>query len=250
MPKFSRKRSSYRRRPRKRVNKTKKMVTGKGPTLVEQIANGVGSVAKLATAVAPLLMAINTERKYFDSVLSPSVYNPGTNDSISNITGGISRGTADNERIGSSILAKDLTVKFGAASNFNVGSATPITGHQCRVTVLCWKGDCTINAPTISKIYSVTNNIFSPFNPDYTDQMVVIKDKFFVQNAQCGSANQDFIGAFSMNKYFKKLDWHIRWSNADDPTTNHIFVVFRSTGTSSTYATVYGWYSRLNFTDN
>jgi len=40
-----------RRRPY--VNKTKKMVTGQGPTLLEQLARGASGVATVAKAVLP-----------------------------------------------------------------------------------------------------------------------------------------------------------------------------------------------------
>jgi len=53
-----------RRRPY--VNKTKKMVTGQGPTLLEQLARGASGVATVAKAVLPIVSAINTEAKYLD----------------------------------------------------------------------------------------------------------------------------------------------------------------------------------------
>lgn len=241
----------YRRRRRPvRYSKSKQLVTGHGPTLLEKIASGVGSAAKLATAVAPVIAAINTEMKYVDNAGTVTFHSPGTSDSLVHLTANLINGTQDNQRVGNSILAKDLQLRM--ALNFQPSAGPPVvSGLHCRATIVCWKENAKVNAPTVAKIFEVPTNIYSAMNKDYTDQFVVLKDKFFTMtavNANLGTGSQ----GFQAMKIFKNLNWHMRWDGAagTDATLNHVYLILRSSASGAGTAASCTYYTRLNYTDN
>lgn len=230
-----------------RYSRTKKMVTGHGPTLLEQIASGAGSVAKLATAVAPAIAAINTEHKYYDQSQAVTAHSPGTSDQIINLTQGIVQNLTDSGRIGNSILARDIQIRL--AHNFNATTGAPnVNGIHCRMMLICWKDNKIPNPPNASKIFEAPSNLYSPVNKDYSDQFVVIKDKFFSLNGTLQSG----VSAFTTMKLFKKLNWHMRWEDASATggTQNHVYLILRSSSAGATNALQTTYYSRLNYTDN
>lgn len=242
-----RKKTTQRRRPIK-YSKTKQMITGHGPTLLEKIASGAGSVAKLATAVAPMIAAINTEHKYHDLTAAVQSHSPGTSDQIINLTQGIIQGLTDSNRIGNSILAKDLQIRL--AHNFQNTVGTPnVMGIHCRMMLICWKENIQLNGPTAARIFESPSNLYSPVNKDYSDQFVVLKDKFFNLNSPISISAP--VG-FTSNKLFKPLNWHIRYQDATafSGTLNHVFLILRSSASGATNSLNTTYYSRLNYTDN
>lgn len=249
MPYFRKRKGTFRRRRRggfKNYSKSKKLVTGHGPTMLEKIANGVGTAAKVASAVLPAISAINTELKYFDISQSLPAYNPGTNDQIVNITQGIAQGTTDQTRIGNSLLAKDLYLK--AFIYWTATSAVPF--GVSRLTLICWKDNVQNNAPTIGKVFQSTTDINSAINKDYSDQFVVLKDKMFTHNMSVAlTGTQQAVHVF---KWYKKLNWHLRYAGATTTsgTVNHIYLIFRGGAPTSANQSGINVYSRLNFTDN
>lgn len=239
------KRYARRRRPVK-YSKSKKMVTGHGPTLLEKIASGAGSVAKLATAVAPVIAAINTEHKYYDRTGSATAHSPGTSDQIINLTGGVPQNITDSGRIGNSIFAKDLQLRLAYSFASTIGTPN-VLGIHCRMMLVCWKDNEQQNAITAAKLFESPGNLYSPVNKDYSDQFVVLKDKFFSLNANVGvNATPQ---AFTTQKIFKTLNWHMRWNDTVS-TQNHVFLVLRSSASGSTNGLSTSYYSRLNYTDN
>lgn len=243
-------RRNYRRKggykgKKRPYNKTKKLVTGQEPTMVEKIASGVGEVAKLAGAVLPAIMAINTEHKYYDQTALVTAYNPGTNDQSIFLTQGIAQGTSDSDRIGNSILAKDIQLRMA----INFPATATVQGIHCRAMLLCWKENLQANGPTIAKIFESPTNLYSPVNKDNSDQFVVIKDKFFTLECPNGLA---VTAGFKTFKWFKKLDWHIRFigSTTTSGSQNHLLLILRSSATGATNALGVTYYSRLNYTDN
>lgn len=232
-----------------RKNRTKKLVTGQEPTLIDKIASGVGSVARLATAVAPMIAAINTEHKYYDQTASVTSYTPGTNDQLINLTQGINQGTTDSERIGNSILARDLSIRMAINFPATIGSPN-VLGLHCRWMLICWKDNLQDNVPDVNKIFEAPNNLYSPVNRDYSDQLVVIKDKFFTLDAKQSVANP--IASPIHVKFFKKIEWHMRFngSGTTSGTLNHIYLILRSSATGASNAMNTTYYSRLNYTDN
>lgn len=229
----------------KKIDKIKKMVTGEGPTLLEKIAAGVGGVASVAKAVLPAIAAINTEVKYSDKTAAVNAYVPGTNDVIVALTDQIAQGTSDITRVGNSIKAQDLQLRLA----MNFASSATVLGLHCRMMLIVWKENAQQNPITAAKLFESPTNLYSAMNKDYTDQFVVLKDKFFALNNPSGAAQTV---AFQHMKLFKKTDFHIRFdgSTGANATQNHIYLILRSssTGLATSLSTTY--YSRLNYTDN
>lgn len=242
---YTKRRASAKRRAPVRYSRTKKMVTGHGPTLLEKIASGAGTVAKLATAVAPVIAAINTEHKYWDKTATVLSYAPGTNDQLISLTNGPPQGTDDSNRIGNSILAKAIQVRLAHNFNSTIGSPS-IMGIHCRMMLIAWKENVQQNIPTVAKIFEAPANLYSPLNKDYSDQFVVMKDKFFSLNNSSGIAA---VAAYTASKMYKPINWHIRWDQTG-ATQNHIYLLLRSSSTGSTNALSTTYYSRLDYTDN
>lgn len=241
------------RRPARRVHysKSKKLVTGHGPTMLEKIASGVGSAAKLASSIVPIIAAVNTEQKYVDNTGSVTFHSPGTSDALVHLTANLINGTQDNQRIGNSVLAKDIQLRL--ALNFQPSLGPPVvSGLHARATLICWKENAKANPPAVAKIFEVPNVLYSAMNKDYTDQFVVLKDKFFTftaQNSNIGTGSQ----GFQTMKWFKNLNWHLRWDGigtGTDHTQNHIYLILRSSASGVGTAASCTYYTRLNFTDN
>lgn len=249
MPYYKKKRvTTYRKKriPKKYYSKAKKMVTGQSPTLLENISSGVGAVATIAKAVLPAISAINTEVKYYDQTASVNAYTPGTNDVIIDLTSGIAQGTGDSNRIGNSILAKNIQLKMAMNFPATVGSPN-VMGIHCRFMVICWKDNADATPPSASVLFEAPTNIYSPVNKDYSDQFVVLKDKFFTLESQTGI---EAISGFTHMKYYKDLNWHMRFLENGNPTQGHVYLVLRSSATGIGNAMQCTYYSRLNFTDN
>jgi hypothetical protein len=222
-------------------NKTKKLVTGYGPTYLDKIASGAGSVARLARAVAPAIAMINTEVKYFDQSVQQVYFNPGTGDQLNNLTGGIAQGLTDITRIGDSILAKSISLKITLDA---LMSAT-IHQTQTRLVLFVWKENANINAPTVAKLFTTPAEFLSGFNKDYTDQFVILKDKVFCHNANISAAtNQDS----KHIKLFKKLDFHMRFIDGTNTgfSVNHVYLLLRNTGLNAANQGSADFWSRLN----
>lgn len=246
------KRAPARRKAPVKYSRTKKMVTGHGPTLLEQIASGAGSVAKLATAVAPVIAAINTESKYYDETASFSTYGTNSNPDLRCLTDSILQGVTDSTRIGNSILAKDLQLRLASSMTMTTNASPNVLGCHHRVILFVWKYNDS-GGPSITKILESPTNIYSNLNKDYTDQFVVLKDKFLTYNATMqagtvasGIATQDY----KSMKVYKKLDYHMRWTDANQAIANHVWMLTMSTPSGLTNAVNTTFYSRLNYTDN
>lgn len=235
-------------RRRARYSRTKKMVTGHGPTLLERISSGVGEAAKVAQAVAPVIAAINTEEKYYDQTAAITAYNPGTNDQLLFITQGIANGTDDNTRIGNSILARKLMLRMAIDFPSTVGAPNVMYLHA-RAMLVVWKENLQANGPTINKIFEAPANLYSPVNKDYSDQFVVLKDKFFTLTNSSGVACQ---AGFRSFKWFRKINWHMRFlgTGTSSGTQNHILLILRSSAAGVGNAMSCTYYSRLLYTDN
>ena len=220
------------------------MVTGHGPTMLDKIASYAGPIGKLAMAVAPAIASINTEVKYGDYQQTLNAWNPGTSDQIACLTNNISQGLTDQSRIGNSILAKDISAKFTV--NYSVSPTALVS--QTRIVMFVWKDNANANVPTAAKIFETPSLFLSAFNKDYTDQMVILKDKIICHNAPISGT---YAGCFSSFKVHKKLDFHMRWLDATTGNSqNHIYVLVRGLWTTSTNSSNVTLYSRMNFTDN
>lgn len=231
----------------RKYNKTKKMVVGHGPTLLERIASGIGGVGKVAQAVLPIIEAINTEAKYYDYSATSNCYAPGTTDQIVCLTAAIAQGSNDSQRIGNSILGRDISIKVqcwwsaDATHTYNFG----------RFTMFVWKENAQDNAPTAAKLFETPSQLLSAFNKDYTDQFVIIKDKLLSWETPWIPGGTVISGPRQF-KIYKKIDWHLRYDNTStsDQTQGHIYVIMRGAWPTSANQTTYNIYSRFNYTDN
>lgn len=246
MPKYARRaygKKGYKKY--KKYNRIKKMVTGEGPTMVEKIAAGVGGVATLAKAVMPAIAAINTEHKYADYNFTGNAYGVNTSPVLQCLTNVIAQGTNDNERIGNSILAKDIyfrcQIGWLPSASIQVGIS--------RFILFAWKDNASANAPSANKVLNDPSNINSPINKDYSDQFVVLKDKTIAHNAYTTSV---VMQSYSHMKVYKTLNYHMRWtaSSATSITQNHVYILFLGAGATAANQSTITCYSRLNFTDN
>lgn len=205
--------------------------------MVESIASGVGQVAKLAQSVIPIISAINTEMKFRDTVQSVNVdFTPGIFHGLADIQQGVN----EDDRIGNSILAKDINIRIRWVPDF---SASPV--NVMRIVVFVDKMSGPTNAaPDVSLLYEYSNNLESPFNKNYSDRFAIIRDLKLIatpeERSQC------------IVKIYKKLDFHIRYTGSGATTAdygpNMIYIHARSDQTTNLPAISY--VSRLNYTDN
>lgn len=232
-------------------NRQRKLLTGQEPTLLEKIASGAGSVAKVAQAVLPAIMAINTEAKYYDETATFTSYNTATNADLRCITDGITQGTGDSNRIGNSILAKDIQIRLALSMPFSANANPPILGCHHRFIIFAWKLNDS-GGPSVTKLLESPSNIYSALNKDYTDQFVVLKDKFMTFNFPAGTSSAGAVQTadFKSLKLYKQLQWHMRWSDAGSAIANHIYILSMSTPSGVANAVNTTFYSRLNYTDN
>lgn len=230
---------NYRKKPYKkyrRVNRTKKLVTGQTqPTLLETIASGAGAVANVARAVLPIVSAINTEQKFFDftSTASPTLNTPviqGLNQII--------QGVDENQRIGNSILAKDMNMRFQILIN-----TTTDPQNMIRMVVFVDKQQAG-SVPTITQLMQAPTNFQSPYNKDYTDRFAILKDKYICLNTNNNRVHQ--------GKFYKTLPFHIRYigptAASADLGNNTVYVLWWSAYALN--GPTINYYNRLNFTDN
>lgn len=232
---YQKKTFAKKRRP-SQVQKTKQLVTGRGPTMLETMARGASSVASLARAVMPIIAAINTEQKFVDNQLSQTIT---TASSFVMCPNPIIQGVDENQRIGNSLLAKDLTYRMSILPNF-----TSLTTVNIRFILVCDKQQSG-STPTAALLFQNASDLMhTPFNRDYTDRFVIMRDKYMTFTKLSNEA--------AYEKNYKKLDFHIRYLT---PTTlasslgNNSLFFFIFTDASST-GPVCTISSRLNFTDN
>lgn len=233
-------RGKPRRRYVKKISPTKKLVTGQTqPTMLEKIASGIGSAAKVASAVLPIVRAINTEVKYFDNSYTRTVDSATPTIDIQSL---MATGTTETTRIGNSILGKDFNVRINMAGNF-----TSASSNYVRVIIFVDKETGAVTgAPSMATLLQSSTNILSAFHKDYTDRYAILKDKRIVLNT---SSNPG-----AMFKVYKKIDFHTRFvgTGAVNPTNlgqNQIYIAIMTSNTVG-QGVVCGIYSRYNFTDN
>lgn len=231
------KKRGYRKTYRKRISPTKKLVTGQTqPTLLEKIASGVGAAAGVAKAVLPMISAINTENKYLD--VSSSATLPFNTPAIV-LLSNTGTGTSEQDRIGNSILARNVNIRFSYTPNF-----TSVAFQLYRVILFVDKQQAG-TAPTAAQLFQTPSNLDTPFNKNFTDRFAILKDKRF-NIAQQGSQTM------SVQKWFRKLEFHIRYVGTSSASAsmgnNSLYLLLWSNAVTN--PPTYNLYSRLNFTDN
>lgn len=238
MPGKYRKRSYGKRRGgQRRIARTKKLVTGQQqPTLLEKIASGVGSAAKVATAVLPMIKAINTEQKFID--LATGAVNISSTPSFWNLCL-MGTGTDEQSRIGNSILLKDFNLRISFTPNY-----TGTAYNYFRMTILVDKMQ-NGTPPTATQLFQAPTNLDSAFNRNTSDRFVILKDKRFVIAQQGDQLNV-------IQKIYKKLDFHARYLGtplvASSAGPNAVYLMLWGTATVN-FPTA-SIYNRTNYTDN
>jgi len=230
-------RRSYRSYPKRRIARTKALVTGQTqPTMLEKIAGGLGAAANVARAVMPIVSAINTEQKFIDAYATGQSIS--TTASIQPLSY-TAQGTDEQNRIGNSILAKDLNLKLTLTPNYIAADY-----NRMRLIVFVDKSQRG-TLPTLSELLQNTSYpLDSSFNKNYTDRFVIIKDKRF-QLIKYGITPLEL-------KLYKKLNFHVRYigttlATASAGENNIYFVVL---GDTAANLPTYSFFARLNFTDN
>jgi len=256
MPFVKRSRRSSRRRyaPKRKYvqNRVKKMV-GEKVSIVDSIANGVGQVAKLASVVAPIVAAINTEHKYVDVTGSVTTGGGFAGTPSLTLLTPIEQGISDTQRIGNSVLLQDLQVRLAISKTVDNTNTVPSLGTFYRVIIFIWKEDAQENPPTSVKILEDPSNFWSPVNKDYSEQFVILKDWYTPLVANASYSKTDVTGSYvpiyALKKMFRKLGIHARYANDDDTsnTTNHVYMLIGNPGAVDTNT---AFYTRVNYTDN
>lgn len=231
---------TYRRRyPRKKVNRTKQLVTGQTqPTMLEKIANGVGAAANVAKAVLPMIMSINTEEKFKD--VSSLAFNtlPFNTPRFINLNP-IATGALETNRVGNSILCKNVNIRLSFTPNY-----TSYPTNLFRMVLFVDKQQAG-TIPTATQLFQDVTTIDSAFNKNYTDRFAILKDKRWTI-AQQGDQH------LTVWKIFKYLNFHTRFigstANDADMGNNTIYLLLWSN--QVTNLPIFSIYSRLNFTDN
>lgn len=235
----------FRRRGRKRFGrgrmlggKTKKLVTGQTqPTMLEKIASGIGAAASVAKAVLPIVSAINTESKYIDVAANAGI--PIGTPTLQTLTA-IAQGTDENNRIGNSVLLKHINIRISFIPNFTADAY-----NLMRYIIFVDKQQSG-TPPTAAQLLTTPGNIDSPFNRNYTDRFVILKDKRLV------ASQTGLITSSIFQKVFKRLNFHTRFigtSSANASMGNNT-VYFFAVSTQVINAPTAFIYSRINFTDN
>lgn len=229
-----RRRAPIRRRPRGTV--AKRMVEGHNSTMIEKMAWGAGAVSTLARAIVPYIKANNAEAKYFDQ---SATVNPTFPNASIVVMSNMAQGLTDITRIGNSIKAKDLKVKYTFTPSY-----TSLPYNNTRVMIIIDKMQGGVAAPVITQILEDSTNYLSPLNKDFTDRFVLLRDNYYTIN-QGGNAPLQ-------HELFLKLDYHIRYLSsgaavADQGPGAIYFVVINREATN---VNTTSFYSRLNYYDN
>lgn len=241
---FKGRRKTFPRRGRL-VNKTKQLVTGHGPTLLEKIGSGVGTVATLAKAIIPVISAINTEEKFFD-----------TNSNTSTITLAVpffqdlstmATGVLESQRIGNSILAKSININLLLQNNYTINPNVFF-----RVVLFSDKAQAG-TAPTLAQLMQTTAVTWSMKNKNFTDRFVILKDHFYTYSPMYDPTLSGGNQGSHMIKIFKKLDFHIRYvgpsGTIPDAGNNTLYLMVWSNAASNNGQTC-AIAARLSYTDN
>lgn len=232
------KKTYRKRRPRMVGGKTKKLVTGqRQPTMIEKIAGGFGAAASVAKAVLPIISAINTENKYNDLIYNATIPIATPTMVPLNL---LAQGADENERIGNSILLRDMNMRLSFIPDF-----TAVDYQLVRYIIFVDKQQQG-TAPTAAQLLTTPANIDTPFNRNYSDRFVIIKDKRLVLAKNNLASNTIF------QKIYKKLQFHARYIGQNGVPAElgnnalYLFAVSASVGNPPTLYV----YNRINFTDN
>lgn len=166
------KRRAYRGRPQKkkgRLANARKMTGNEPNSLIDKIANGVGTVATIAKTVSGIVSMINVEDKFIDTTLNfdSSAGTP----QFGIVLNQIAQGADVNQRNGNKVLDKYLQVNLRM---FLDATATALATQTLRIVILIDKKP-QIGALTFPLIYGT--NVEGLINKNTMgDRIVVLRD--------------------------------------------------------------------------
>lgn len=153
---------------------------------------------------------------------------------MNDITGAITQGIGDNQRIGDNLLIKQIQLHVNLYNGIGVGSNVNTT---FRVIIFQWLNDSAV-PPTVAQLFlsssmngGVTSGTFSFRNQDYLDQAVFLWDSGFVTTVGSGSvATVGAVGGESVVKTIRaqiplqRLQPKTQFYAAGVTGPNHVFV--------------------------
>lgn len=222
----------YRRSGRIRTSRgnsrIKSLVDGKKPSWV---STGVKTIPYLVKGLSLVKSMVNAEDKRHDVASS---INPTTSGQIQPLLR-IAQGSGSLQRIGNSILLKDIFVRYDTLIN------TSALNSVVRIILICDKQNDGAT-PTMSQIFQ-TGLYDSPMNIDNSKRFVVLYDR---THSLSSTGNQRV-----NNKVFKTLNFHTKYDGPTDAITdmrdNQLYFIAVSSEASD-FPTV-NFYSRVKYYD-
>lgn len=164
---------------------TKKAVDSAQSKAILSLTRKVGKLQKIHKA----------DRHYLDVAQSIT---PGNAAVIGHLSA-IAQGDGVGDRTGNEIALRKIEFRATVIPNSSA------QGDAGRFILFRWKGPCGAVAPQISHVLQSTTNIDSPYNPDYAESLVVLKDtKVYCSSGSgatglniqkmLGNANASYVG--------------------------------------------------------
>lgn len=124
------------------------------------------ALLQLKRKVSKLSQIHKADKHYLDVAQSIT---PGNTAVIGHLTS-IAQGDGVGDRSGNEIALR--RIEYRATITPNTSSA----GDAGRFILFRWKAPCGAVAPQVSHVLQVTTNVDSPYNPEYAESLVVLKD--------------------------------------------------------------------------
>lgn len=193
------------------------------------------------------VMFLNSEEKFADS--NANAASVGTTPIVTAMTGGLVRGTGENQRVGSSILLKSGLLR--GTIKVNASATTP---QQFRLIIFRDLNDNDNTAPTGAQLLQTTAAqaaILSPLNRDNSSRFQVIRDRIFrvYANHPSQSINEFFTFGFDKDSHGNNTKGqHATWDASDGTAAGQVYWMVVSS--DDTNKPTMDWYSRYNYMDN
>lgn len=196
------------------------------------------------TGVKYLASVVNTERKVFDSGSQNQHLTAMTTNTapLLHLTG-MAQGTAENQRIGNSILVK--SIQFRALLGY-AGTNSPQNLRLIIVRDL--QTGCDLDAPSLGDLLEDPTNILSPLNiinGNAEARFMIIKDHTYTFDANANPT--------TTFKYYAKCMVHTKFlgSAGSDVGQNQIYVfAITDVGNGSTTGPFFYMTARMRYIDN
>lgn len=158
----------------------------------------------------------------------------------------IARGTAESERVGGSILVKNLLYR----ATVYVGASEPAT---CRIVLFADMNDNDNTPPTLAQLLESSTGAITinGLNLDNSHRFKILKDWMFTVDAvKKTKMFNEFINFLpdKDNKGINTIGHHATWDKSDGTTKGHIYMAFVSDKASGN--PIFSYTSRIGFTDN